>query len=402
METAAREVEAVGITRLREQRPRVLGRERDLREIGVEAVQAVRHDPVFEQTASAVGRVEQDRPVQPELKRLSDARVVQRPDGFIQRDIGDADALHVVKTVLIDVAVEEKLRGFADVVQIQNVQTAALEQQADFLRAGHEAQIQTRAAGRALPAVRVRREQHASARLPAAQDEGAGPDRPVRVGPEAVSGGFGRLGVQDGGAGHGQTGEEGLKGALERNREIQFTEDLKALEPIRFSGLQPVRTHNIVGNVPVAGIRMGEQPREGIQHVRRGQRRAVAERHALAQMEDVTAAVRGDLPALCQRGQDHRVPVGVVLHLHQPVKDILGDGVVDRRALEIHGIRLVLNGDEVTGGVRLPGDGLRRGGFPASALIGAGGQSAGQQHGCQQQAKRPFAAVEKHHGAFSC
>ena len=95
---------------------------------------------------------------------------------------------------------------------------------------------------------------------------------------------------------------------------------------------------------------MGQQSREGVKNIGRGERRTVGKAHTLAQVKGIGAPVVRDVPALGQLREDLGFPVGIVLHPHQAIEHILGDGLVDRGTLEIHRVRLVLNGNKIRGG----------------------------------------------------
>ena len=307
----------------------------------------MREDPVFQIAAAAVNGVQQHLAVQPQLQCPADLRIVQRPDRFVQGNIRDADLLHRSQLILIDIAVDIILGSVADVVQIQDIQLAAVILHALFHKVGDEAKLNPVIFRRSGPAVGVGLQDNALVRNPAVKDEGPGADRVIRRFAETDTGFRRALFIQNGCPRHGKAGQESGKRLFQSDGEIPIVQNMEALQHIGLTLFQPVSPQDIPGDVTVAGIRVRQQPEKGIVHIVRGQECAVVEPDPVAQMEGVAQAVIGHHPGFGQGGNDRHLAIRADHGLDQTVKNVLGDGIINRRALEIHRIRLFIhNGQE--------------------------------------------------------
>ena len=238
---AYREVEALRIARFNQKalcRFWVTG---NIGKLRVKAIESVGENPVFHRAPAAIDRGEQYGAVQRKLHSLAHAGIVQGRDGLIQGDVGQPDARHAVQPVLIDIPMEEEFRGIAHLVQVKHVDFSIFKHPADCLGIGDEAQVESFAAGRALPAIRVRGQQHPLFRNPLPEDEGARSDRPGRVCAEAVSGLLRRLLIQNGRARHRQAGQKCLKGIGQGDVKAQVVQNIETLQRFRPAALQGVR-----------------------------------------------------------------------------------------------------------------------------------------------------------------
>ena len=171
-------------------------------------------NPVFDRSPAAEDRIEQRLPIQAELQSLPHLHVIERSNGFVERDVGYCDPLDLVEPVLVDIPMEEELGVVADVAQIEDVELAVLEQHSRFFRLGDESHVQPVTKGRSVPAIPVCRERHALFRLPCLQDERTGPDRAFRIHPETVADDNHGLFVHNGSTRHGHARQERLEWPL--------------------------------------------------------------------------------------------------------------------------------------------------------------------------------------------
>ncbi|MNF83483.1 hypothetical protein D3C84_658080 [compost metagenome] len=183
--------------------------------------------------------------------------------------------------------------------------------------------------------------------LEALEDEGATADRlavePLRsAGGEQLVGVFGGV---DRGEAHAQGGEEGGVGVAQGKAHSMFAELVDAFD--QAGQLHRLGVWVAAGRHPMPGVGRVEHAPEAEQHVVGGQRAAgveivgFVEGDILAQDKAVAQAVRADVPALRQAGQQL---AAACIELHQAVHQYIGRGIGGGQRVVLHHVEAIRAG----------------------------------------------------------
>ena len=191
-------------------------------------LQSPGEDAVFQNAPVADGCLHQGLPVQRQLQRLADPHILQRRQGLVEGDIGDAHAVTPDHVLPVNVPPQEILRVNAQFIQIQDIQFPVeehLPQGAVFRVKMHGKAV---AFGWAGPAFRISFHNDAFIFSPFRQHKGTGPDGCFRRPAEGVSCFQRSLFVKDGCPRRGQSFQERGAGIGEGYGKGQVVDDFKS------------------------------------------------------------------------------------------------------------------------------------------------------------------------------
>ena len=225
---ADRQLESARIPGFLKQLPGLCRIEGDFRQAGIMSLQPPGEDAVFQNATVADGCLHQGLTIQRQLQRLADPHILQRRQGLVEGDIGDAHAVTPDHVLPVNVPPQEILSVNAQFVQIQDIQLPVEEHLAQRAVLRVKMHGKAVAFGRAGPAFRVGFHNDAFIFSPFRQHKGTGPDGCFRRPAEGVSRFQRGLFVKDGGSRRGQSFQEGGAGVGEGYGKGQVVDDFKS------------------------------------------------------------------------------------------------------------------------------------------------------------------------------